>query len=70
MDLYQYKGLKKISLNKLLEAYNGDELICPFCSEFIDQTYNFGEFRNDQTGYISAECIKCHKMFAVRIFDE
>ena len=70
MDLYQFKGLKKISLSKLTEAYKDDELICPFCSEFVDQTFNTGEFRNDQTGYISVECDKCKKMFAVRFFEE
>ncbi len=70
MDLYQVNGLKKITLSKLIETFKGDDVICPFCSEFIDQSFNTGEFRNNQTNYISIECQKCRKMMAIRFYDE
>jgi len=70
MDLYQPNGFKKISIGKLLEVYKDDFVICPHCDKFIDLAFNTGEFRNNQTGYVSVECNNCHKFIAVKFFDE
>jgi len=68
MDLYQINGFKKIAVSKFIEVYEDDEIICPYCSEFIDKSYNLGEFENKQTGYISIECNHCHKFSALKFF--
>ncbi|HPG29406.1 MAG TPA: hypothetical protein PKY81_12160 [bacterium] len=70
MDMFQVNGLKKIIIGKLAEAFVDDEIICPFCDNFIDLSFNTGEFKNNQTGYVSVQCNHCLKFIAVKFFEE